>query len=128
MKIRKDFVTNSSSVSFILCLKKDIADIYKRQYEGSRSEEQKIVFDAIYKKVLEEGERVYIDGEELYAKKLKFNTDGDCMWHDSYDNFEEVDFKNMPTEELWNYINGEYILTQKISSFEGISAIQVDTY
>ena len=52
MKIRKDFVTNSSSVSFILCLKKYIADIYKRQYEGLRSEEQKIVFDAIYKKVL----------------------------------------------------------------------------
>jgi hypothetical protein len=73
MKIRGDFVTNSSSVSFILTMKEDIIDQqidFHKHVKSGLSEYLKFVKD----KIKNEGHKTVLEGKDIYSLTLTFDT------------------------------------------------------
>jgi len=129
MKIRNDFVSNSSSVSYIITMKKDLVESMASYWKGHRSLEVEKITNFLIDDLVENGTRVYLDGEEIYFKKVKFNTDGDTIDKEYLESEgKEIDFNNIDDAELWSYIYGEYLLRCKLGAIEGFGSTQVDTY
>ena len=129
MKIRNDFVSNSSSVSYIITMKKDIVETFTNFYGDYRSKEIRKITEFLKNEISENGTRIYMDGEEIIFKKLKFQTDGDTNCREWIEEEgKEVDVEKMTDEELWSYIYGEYILQGAIAKIAGFGSTQVETY
>ena len=128
MKIRADYVTNSSSVSYILTMNEEIVDIYEKNFKSIWDPKKARIFEVLHQDIIKNGTRVMLEGKEIYSKKINFNTD-ECMTDDSFEKpIEEVDFSKLSNEELWSYIFGEYIMNGRISEFHGFGSTQVETY
>lgn len=128
MKIRADFVTNSSSVSYVLTMHKEMIDCHVRFLEGCLSEESQKVIARLQDLMLKDGTRSMIEGEEIYTMKIKFSTD-ETLTKDIIDSEgEKFDFSALSDDELWSYIYGEYIMNGHICSLSGFGATQVETY
>ena len=130
MKIRSDFVTNSSSVSYIVTMHKKIVEVFDRFHGDLEKTEIKVVRDAIKKELREKGTRVFLEGEELYVKKYTFDTDnGEATDREMLlEEGKQLDFEGMSNEDLWNYIRGQYLMSGDLSQIRGFGVTLVDTY
>ncbi len=128
MKIRGDFVTNSSSVSYILTTKKEIADLWIRQFPTSgQSQLLKFVKDQIERN----GQKIQICGEELYSMIIKFSTDGDAVSLDEYTkgkSVNETDFSKLSDEEMWGIIYWIIMEGEMKNLLAGIGATMIETF
>ncbi len=120
MKIRGDFVTNSSSVSYIVTMHKGMVDIFSDMYE-SGAEHARIV-EQLKLKILNDGSNYTIADEEVIACKVKFNT-GDIIIDEDVNSID-----SLSEDELWRYIYGKYILEGHINTLKGFGLLQVETY
>lgn len=132
MKIRQDFVTNSSSVSYIVTFCPSLYKVYEDLRDINNEDEKRIKISRIRKLLVddlfESGTRVYLEGHELYVKKYEFDTDETFTDESLKYEKEEVNFKEISDEDLWSYIRGQFLGMGDLGHIGGFGVTQVETY
>ena len=128
MKIRSDFVTNSSSVSYIVSWSPEMAEFTRLKsglYEGDAKRNR--IYEALAEDPEGSGDAITVGGNKVYVKKYGFMKKEECLYDGSFDApIEEVDFAAMDTSALWAYIRGEYLVNARLArEMKGFGAVQV---
>lgn len=132
LKMRGDFVTNSSSVSYVLTMKEDMLNILI-EIGGNSNYGSFLKF--LRDKIKEEGNKTSLDGEEIYSLKVTFNTAEafplDGMDYDgsdfekSLDVLNKLDFESLTDDELLSFFYWTILAPNHIPY---VGATRVDTY
>lgn len=124
MKIRSDFVTNSSSVSYILTMCEEMVNVHMKFYSIEETDPQKAkIINTVRNDLLKNGTCVFLEGKEIITKRIQFDT-SETLTNDAL----KAQVENLSDDELWSYILGEYILNGKLCGIRGFGVTQVETY
>jgi hypothetical protein len=128
MKIRADYVTNSSSVSYIVSWSPEMSEFIRLKNSNFNGNKKKLrIYQALTEDLKNTGEKVVIDKNSIFVKKYGFMKKTECIYDLSFDvPVESVDFEALDDNTLWAYIRGEYLVNAKLSSeLKGFGSVQV---
>ena len=101
-------------------------------YWSGRENEKNIKYSRIEKLVktdlLETGTQVYWGDSVLYVKKYEFDTEETITDRVYEEQNEEIDFKAISDDDLWNYIRGQFFMMSDLGHINGFGVTQVETY
>lgn len=130
--MRTDFVTNSSSVSYIVTMALSIVDCFIRNIQESESMKGTIrLAEAMRDYLIENGTVNYLHNHEIYSCLIKFNDDdGSSVTKEILEkNGDNSDPLKMNETDLFAYIKGELLQNKKLSNLlNGFGATQVEQY
>lgn len=126
MKIRGDFVTNSSSTSFILTAKEDIFDVNIEHFTKTGKIGVVQLLNFLKNEMKNEGKQAKIGDNEFYFTQKKFLIGKSIKLDENIDPDEiaSTDFSKLSDEELWNLINW-IVVKGKGKDLYGIGATQI---
>ena len=124
MKIRGDFVTNSSSTSFILTAKEDIFDVNIEHFTKTGKICVVQLLNFLKNEMKNEGKQAKIGDNIFYFTQKKFLIGKSIKLDENIDPdaIASTDFSKLSDEELWNLINW---IVVKGKDLYGIGATQI---
>lgn len=132
MKMRTDFVTNSSSVSYIVTMDLSMVDCFIKNFQESETMKGTIrLAEAMRDYLLENGTVNYLHNHEIYSCLIEFNDDdGGSVTKEILEmNGDNSDPLKMNETDLFAYIKGELLQNKKLSNLlNGFGATQVEQY
>ncbi len=125
MKIRCDFVTNSSSTSFVLTAKEDIIDANLEHFKKTDKVGLVQLLTFVKDELKKTGHTTKINDEEYYFTVKNFKIGKSVFLDDSIkqDEISTTDFSKLSNEEMWDLINWIVVKGQSKDLY-GIGATQ----
>jgi len=125
LKIRGDFVTNSSSTSFILTAKEDIFDVNIEHFNKTEKIGVVQLLSFLREELRNEGNKTKIGNDEVYFTQKKFKIGKSLSLSDEIDpeKIASTDFSKLSDEEMWDLINW-IVVKGKGKDLYGIGATQ----
>jgi len=125
LKIRGDFVTNSSSTSYILTAKEDIIDVNLKHFKKTDKIGLVQLLTFVKDELKKTGHTTEINDEDYYFTVKKFNIGKSVFLDDSIkqDEISETDFSKLSNAEMWDLINWIVVKGQSKDLY-GIGATQ----
>jgi hypothetical protein len=126
MKIRSDYVTNSSSVSYIVTMHRETAEKFKRMFcDYDEKAGSSRAFELLSQNLVEHGEPINkANGRVFYYRIFSFSTARDDMKLFSKP-AADYDFAAMGDDELTKYLLGEYLYHGKLREVMGFGLAEV---